>query len=114
MTHFNNTKIDYTKQICMCSFVSIIIIFIFAISPLKNFIMTSKLMKTITILILGYAIYLNIIQTNALKSTPNNGGSKEFRTQLNANIMCSYTFTAFLIILIFFIIKSMFTRVNFN
>ena len=62
---------DSTKKICMCSAVSILLIIIFIISPLSNFFMTSVLMKIITLIILAYTIYLNIIQTNYLRNATN-------------------------------------------
>jgi hypothetical protein len=97
---------DSTKKICMCSAVSIFLIILFIISPLSNFFMTSMLMKIIILIILAYTIYLNIIQTNYLRSATNVVNSEIVMSQLNTNILCSYIFTLFLGLMDIFVIKS--------
>jgi hypothetical protein len=97
---------DSTKKICTCSAVSIFLIILFIISPLSNFFMTSMLMKIIILIILAYTIYLNIIQTNYLRSATNVVNSEIVMSQLNTNILCSYIFTLFLGLMGIFVIKS--------
>jgi hypothetical protein len=97
---------DSTKKICTCSAVSIFLIILFVISPLSNFFMTSMLMKIIILIILAYTIYLNIIQTNYLRSATNVVNSENVMSQLNTNILCSYIFTLFLGLMGIFVIKS--------
>lgn len=97
---------DSTKKICMSSAVSIFLIILFIISPLSNFVVTSSLMKIIVLIILAYTIYLNIIQTNYLKSATNVVKTEVVLSQMNTNIMCSYIFTLFLVLLGIFVIKS--------
>ena len=97
---------DVTKQVCLCSFTSIVIIVLFIISPLSNFFLTSSLMKIIVLIILGYTIYLNIHQTNSLKSATNFVKSENIMKQLNTNIICSYMFTLFLGLLCIFVLKT--------
>ena len=97
---------DSTKKICMCSAVSIFLIILFVISPLSNFFMTSMLMKIIILIILAYTIYLNIIQTNYLRTATNVVNSQNIMSQLNTNILCSYIFTLFLGLMGIFVIKS--------
>ncbi len=97
---------DSTKKICTCSAVSIFLIILFVISPLSNFFMTSILMKIIILIILAYTIYLNIIQTNYLRSATNVANSENVMSQLNTNILCSYIFTLFLGLMGIFVIKS--------
>ena len=104
VTVFTNT----TKQLCICSFISIFLIILFIISPLSNLIKTSAFMKIIIIFLLSYTIYLNIFQTNSLRVASNSSNSEQILTQLNMNIICSYIFTGFLGILTIFIIKSFF------
>ena len=101
---FTNT----TKQLCVCSFISIFLIILFIISPLSNFIKTSAFMKIIIVILLSYTIYLNIFQTNSLKSVINSSISENIQSQLNINIICSYIFTGFLLLLTIYIIKSFF------
>ena len=97
---------DSTKKICTCSAVSIFLIILFIISPLSNFFMTSILMKIIILIILAYTIYLNIIQTNYLRTATNVVNSENIMSQLNTNILCSYIFTLFLGLMGIFVIKS--------
>ena len=97
---------DSTKKICTCSAVSIFLIIIFVISPLSNFFMTSMLMKIIILIILAYTIYLNMIQTNYLRTATNVVKSENIMSQLNTNILCSYIFTLFLGLMGIFVIKS--------
>ena len=97
---------DSTKKICTCSAVSIFLIILFIISPLSNFFMTSMLMKIIILIILSYTIYLNMIQTNYLRSATNVVNSENVMSQLNTNILCSYIFTLFLGLMGIFVIKS--------
>ena len=59
---------EETKKICICSASSIIIIILFVISPLSNFLKTSIFMKLISLILLGYTLYLNNIQTNLLRT----------------------------------------------
>jgi hypothetical protein len=97
---------DSTKKICTCSAISIILIILFMITPLSNFVVTSSLMKIIVLIILAYTIYLNIIQTNYLKNATNVVKTEVVLSQMNTNIMCSYIFTLFLGLLAIFVIKS--------
>ena len=99
---------DITKKICMCTGISILIIIIFILSPLSNFFKTSALMKLISIIIIIYIIYLNSLQINLLRNNSNRLIDEKIKTQLNSNIICSYIFTAFLALLIIFVIKSFF------
>ena len=97
---------DSTKKICTCSAISIFLIILFVISPLSNFFMTSMIMKIIILIILAYTIYLNIIQTNYLRTATNVVNSEHIMSQLNTNILCSYIFTLFLGLMGIFVIKS--------
>ena len=97
---------DSTKKICTCSAISIFLIILFIISPLSNFVMTSMIMKIIILIILSYTIYLNIIQTNYLRTAKNVVNSENVMSQLNTNILCSYIFTLFLGLMGIFVIRS--------
>ena len=97
---------DSTKRICTCSAISIFLIILFIISPLNNFVMTSMIMKIIILTILAYTIYLNIVQTNYLRTATNVVKSENVMSQLNTNILCSYIFTLFLGLMGIFVIRS--------
>jgi hypothetical protein len=101
-----NVFTNATKKICMCTFVSIILIILFIISPLSNLIKTSAVIKLIILVIISYTIYLNILQTSTLKNVNIDTLSDTIKSQLNVNIICSYIFTLFLGLLCIFVIKS--------
>jgi hypothetical protein len=109
MNSFNvNLFTDETKKICTCSALAIIIIVLFVITPLSNFFKTSLFMKLISLILLGYTLYLNNTQTNLLRSVNSSSNSAQVNSQINTNIICSYVFSLFIGLLIIFIIKSFF------
>jgi len=103
-----NSSTDVTKKVCLCSFISIVLIVLFIISPLSSFLMTSLFVKILILIILGYTIYLNNYQSNILSLSKKSSQSFEIQSQLSTNIICSYIFTLFLGILSIFVIKSFF------
>jgi len=107
--HFSLTTFtETTKKVCTCSAISIFLIVLFIITPLSRFFLTSLLMRIITIILLVYTLYLNNEQTNYLRNATQLNLSKEVSYQLNINIICSYTFTLFIGLLVIFVIKSFF------
>lgn len=109
LEEINNKYItDKTKKICFCSFLSMILIILFLLSPLSNLFIASLFMKIIVILILVYTIYLNTDQSFILQNINKDNKSKEFLSQLNINIICCYIFTLFLGLLLFYTLKSLF------
>jgi hypothetical protein len=108
-TPFNLTIFtDSTKKVCLCSASFIFIIVLFIISPLSKFFMTSLFMKIISIILMLYTIYLNIIQIESLRRAITNIQSEQIKSQLNMNLLCNYIFTIFIGLLIIFVIKSFF------
>ena len=103
-----DSSTDVTKKVCLCSFISIVLIVLFIISPLSSFLMTSLFVKILILIILGYTIYLNNHQSNLLSLSKKSSQSFEIQSQLSTNIICSYIFTLFLGILSIFVIKSFF------
>lgn len=97
-----------TKQICYCSFASIFLIILFIISPLNRFVISSTFMKFVIIILLGYTLYLNSQQISILKSSVETQMSPNVQSQLNMNVMCSYMFSFFVVVLFFFILKTFF------
>jgi hypothetical protein len=95
-----------TKNICLCTATSIMIIIMFVISPLSNFFRTSLIMKILSLILMTYIIYLNYNQTNLLRSASSIADSEAVKSQLNINILCSYVFTFFIGLLIIFVFKS--------
>jgi hypothetical protein len=99
---------DTTKNVCMCSALSIFLIILFIITPLSKLFKTSIFMKIIILIILGYTIYLNNKQTFLLREAGKGNVSPAIKSQLNMNVICSYVFTFFICLLFIFVIKSFF------
>jgi hypothetical protein len=97
-----------TQNVCMCLAVSIFLIILFMLTPLKSFLLSSIFGKVIILTLLGYTLYYNVIQTNNF--------SRNFKVSLTAgdwdpvktNIVCSYIFSLFLLVLIVTVIKGIF------
>jgi hypothetical protein len=105
--HFSlNTFTDTTKKVCTYSAISIFLIVLFVISPLRNYLVASIIMKVIILLLLCFTIYLNTQQTNYLRMATQANISGEVSNQLTINIVSSYVFTLFIGLLIIFVIKS--------
>lgn len=106
---FNLTTFtDTTKKVCTCSAISIFMALIFIVSPLRQFIFISLPIKLGVLLLLAYTLYLNNKQTNHLRNAGKSDVSSEVKSQLNMNIVCSYVFSLFILLLILFTIKSFF------
>jgi hypothetical protein len=118
----DNTKNDYSnylnasKNSCICISISIVIIILFFLTPLSNFILISTIGKIIAIVILSYAFITNTISTFELSKkfdislfTDDNYNTNDNST-LKTNIICSYTFSIFILLLILMIVKKMITR----
>ena len=107
--HFSlNSFTNATKKVCTCSTISIFLILLVVISPLSNYYWTSRIVKIITLLLLSYTMYLNVLQTEYLRNASNKNVSGEVNNQLTINVICSYVFSLFIGLLIIFVIKSFF------
>ena len=105
----NNIFNNKTKDICSYIFISIILIIIFLISPLSYYKNVALAAKVIVLFLLAYSLYINISQTHQLNRVNNEVSiSKNIKSQLNLNLIGSYIFSLFIIILFFFIVKSFF------
>ena len=94
------------KQLVMCSFISMILIIVFVISPLNNITILSLIMKLIILCLLSYTGYLCNNQITSMKSTNNESQSPTIQNQLTANIIGEYIFILFLGLLFIFVLKS--------
>ena len=101
-----NNYLKSTKNVCLCTVISIFLIILFIISPLKNLFITSTIGKFVTVIILGYSLYTNIVNTNIfLKNTNIFEGSW---TSIKTNIFCSYIFSLFIFILLVTVFRKLF------
>jgi hypothetical protein len=102
-----NIQLDITKKICLFSFISIILIILFILSPLQHWIGISFFVKIIVLFLLGYTIFLSLLQSNVLKTYFLNNSSSSLNSPININLLFSYVFTLFLGILFLFILRNM-------
>jgi hypothetical protein len=113
----NNDFSDYlntSKNSCICISISIVIIILFFLTPLSNFLLASTIGKIIAILILSYAFITNTISTFDLSKKFNislltESSYTDGNSDLKTNIICSYTFSIFILLLIIMIVKKMIT-----
>lgn len=99
-TQFIQTYAETTKRTCMCTATAIVLIMAFAMSPLCDFMLTSILSKTVIAVLLGYSIYKNTTQTTLLKNQFNASDKT-----VTINVLCGYTFSVFLMFLLFSVLK---------
>jgi len=99
--------IDETfKQLLLYSFVSMVLIMVFVISPLNNITILSSIMKIIILCLLAYTGYLCNAQITLLRSANTDAQSTTFTNQLTMNIIGEYVFILFLGLLFIFVLKS--------
>jgi hypothetical protein len=106
-----NLVIEYaktTKNICMITSISIFLILIFILSPLKNFFMTSIIGKISILSLLGYILYINISKTSMFSKQFGVDLVKGYWSPIKTNILCSYIFNIFIFILFFSVVRTFF------
>ena len=96
-----------TQNVCMCLGVSVILIILFMFTPLNTFILSSIFGKVIIITLLGYTLYYNTQQTNKFVKNFNINIWNENSNwdPLKTNVLCSYIFSLFLLVLILSVIR---------
>lgn len=99
-----------TQNICMCIGLSVIFIILFMMTPLNTFLLSSIFGKVIILTLLGYTLYYNTQQTNKFVNNFNINIFNENSNwdPLKTNVLCSYTFSIFLLVLIVSVIRKIF------
>lgn len=103
LTYSNNSK-----NVCICTSISIALILIFIISPLSKYFLASFLGKSAAILILVYVLFQNHINTNNLSKSSNVHLFKGSWSDIKSNILCGYIFSFFILLLLFSTMKHVF------
>ncbi len=101
--------IEYTKttqKSCLYLSIAALLIMLFICSPLNAFFITSLIGKAIILIVLGYLIYYNLTQTNIFSNQFGVSLTSGNWDPLKTNIICSYLFSAFIIILMISVFKS--------
>ena len=94
------------NQLGLYSFISMMLIIVFVISPLNNINIVSLLMKLIILCLLAYTGYLCNAQITFMRNSTNDSQSQAIKNQLTANIIGQYVFILFLGLLFIFVLKS--------
>lgn len=99
-----------TQNVCMCLGLAVVFIILFMMTPLNTFILSSLFGKIIILILLGYTLYYNTQQTNKFSKNFNINMFNENSNwnPLKTNILCSYIFSFFLLVLILSIVRKMF------
>jgi len=98
-----------TQNSCMCLGIIFIFIILFIMTPLNSFSITSFVGKMVIVILLMYILWYNTHQTNKLSNQFNvNIFNGEEWNQIKTNVLCSYIFSAFLLVLALSVIRKMF------
>ena len=97
-----------TQNVCMCLGISIVFIILFIMTPLNSFLLSSIFGKVIILTLLGYTLYYNVMQTNKFSNNFNISLTDGNWDVLKTNIVCSYVFSAFLLVLMLSVIRKIF------
>ena len=89
-----------TKNVCMCLGIAAILIILFILSPLNSFMLSSMFGKAVLLVLLVYMIYYNLKQTNTFSNNFNISFTDGNWHPIKTNIVCSYAFSAFLLVLL--------------
>jgi len=100
--HYSNG----TKNVSLCTIVSIFLILVFIISPLNQFIIASMFGKIIILTLLGFALYKNTSIT--YEFSKNNHLFSGAWNSKKTNILFSYVFSLFIFILILSVLNRLF------
>ena len=96
--------INNSKNICLYTTISIVLILIFIISPLNKYVFMSIIGKILILFILGFTLYGNIMNTGNILNSMNNN-SNEMNNKINSNIICNYIFSFFILLLFLSVFK---------
>jgi hypothetical protein len=98
-----------TQNVCMCLGLSIFMIILFMMTPLKSFILSSIFGKVVIITLLGYTLYYNIIQTNKFYNNFNVSLTSGNWDEIKTNVLCSYIFSLFMLVLLLSVIRQIYS-----
>lgn len=97
-----------TQNVCMCLGISIVFIILFIMTPLNSFLLSSIFGKVMILTLLGYTLYYNVSQTNKFSNNFNISLTDGNWDVLKTNIVCSYVFSVFLLVLMLSVIRKIF------
>ena len=111
-SHSSTMIIEYaksTQNVCLCLSITIFFIILFMMTPLNTFLLSSIFGKVIILTLLGYTLYYNLYNTNKFANKFNISlTSSDSWSTIKTNIVCSYIFSIFLLVLLVSLIRKMF------
>ena len=99
-----------TNNICLSIGITILLIIIFMMTPLNTFLLSSIIAKIVILILLGYTIYYSISQTQNFANKFNISvySSDNGWSIINTNVLCSYIFSLFLLVLFISVARTFF------
>jgi len=97
---------DPTKNICIYCLLSLVLIIIFMLTPIRQYIFLCKIIKVLICFILGYCFFLNTLQLKTLVTSKSSNNSTLYKRYLNANVFFSILFSIFIFVLLCFVLKT--------
>lgn len=97
-----------TQNVCLCMSISAFLIILFMMTPLNSFVLSSIIGKLSILILLGYTIYYNITKTNKFANNFNVDMMTDSWDPIKTNVMCSYIFSGFLLILMLTVLQKLF------
>jgi flagellar biosynthesis component FlhA len=94
-----------TQNVALCLGISIFLILLFMMTPLNQFLLSSIFGKVIILTLLGYTIYYNTTKTQQFASHFGISLTSGNWDTLKTNVVCSYIFSLFLLVLLFSVIR---------
>jgi predicted ABC-type exoprotein transport system permease subunit len=98
---------DY-RIISICTTISLIILFIIVVSPLNSYNVLSLISKIFVLIILIFALYQNLNINYKFSKASNISYLDDSWNIIKENLICSYVYSFFILVLIITIIKSIF------
>ena len=97
-----------TKQVSNSTTFALIILFIYLSNPFNKYRTLSTTLLLFTFIILGFALWKNLDITYKFSKSSNISYFDGSWSNIKNNMLCSYVFSFFIIVLIFTVIKSIF------
>uniref|UniRef100_A0A6C0KVE9 Uncharacterized protein n=1 Tax=viral metagenome TaxID=1070528 RepID=A0A6C0KVE9_9ZZZZ len=97
-----------SKLISNCTTLSIVLLFIFVITPLGTYYNLSFICKLLVFIVLTFALYKNLHITYKFTKASNVSYLDGSWSDVKNNMICSYVYSIFIFVLIVTIIKSFF------
>lgn len=97
-----------TQNVCLCISISAFLIILFIMTPLNSFLLSSIFGKIIILTLLGYTIFYNVKKTNMFANNFNIDLIEGEWDPIKTNILSSYVFTGFLVVLMLTVLQQLF------